>query len=141
VTAARKHARGAGIQKFNWAYDALLPGPLDPSCIEAGSPVARVATVTRSADKRLSSGLWECSAGKFRVTYWVDEVILILDGAVTVREDGGGDAYTLRPGDAAHFPIGLVTHWDVPRFVRKFFVVRAPGGNPLVARVRQRLAI
>jgi len=34
-----------------------------------------------------------------------------------------------------------VTHWHVPRFVRKFFVVRVPGGNPYVARVRQRFAI
>jgi len=59
-----------------------------------------------------------------------------------VHEDGeGGHSYGLGVGDVAYFPLGLVTHWDVPRFVRKFFVVRAPGGNSRVARFRQRFAI
>jgi hypothetical protein len=85
--------------------------------------------------------VWECTAGKFKVDFALDEIVHILDGEVIVHEDGEGDAYTLRAGDAAYFPMGLVTHWHVPRFVRKFFVVRVPGGNPYVARVRQRFAI
>src|SRR5580658_3570808 len=34
-----------------------------------------------------------------------------------------------------------MTHGDMPKFMRRFFVVRVPGGNPYVARVRQRFAI
>jgi uncharacterized cupin superfamily protein len=58
-----------------------------------------------------------------------------------VREEGTDAVLKLDPGDAAYFPMGLVTHWNVPRFVKKFFVVRVPGGNPYMALVRQRLGI
>jgi uncharacterized cupin superfamily protein len=136
-----RHTRGRGIQTFDSRCNDLLPRPIEASCIEEGTPVARCITFTESPDKRLSSGLWECSAGKFKVAFALDEIVHVLEGEVTVREDRDGAAYTLRPGDAAYFPMGLVTHWDVPVFVKKFFVVRVPGGNPRVARLRQRFAL
>jgi len=136
-----RRTHGRGIQTFDCHFGPLLPRPIEASCIEEGAPVARCITFTESPDKRLSSGVWECSAGKFRVTFSLDEIVTILDGEVTVREDGEGPCHTLAPGDAAYFPLGLTTHWDVPRFVRKFFVVRVPGGNPRVARFRQRFGI
>jgi uncharacterized cupin superfamily protein len=135
------HTRGRGLQVFESGCGALLPRPIEPSFIEEGTPVARCVTFAESPDKRLSSGIWECTAGKFQVKFALDEIVHILEGEVRVREDGEGVVYTLRPGDAAYFPLGLTTHWDVPRFVRKFFVVRVPGGNSYVARVRRRLAI
>jgi uncharacterized protein len=135
------HTRGQGIQILESGCGALLPRPIEASCIEGGTPVARCITFAESPDKRLSSGLWECSAGQFKVSFALDEIVHILEGEVTVREDGDGAVYTLEPGDSAYFPLGLVTHWDVPRFVRKFFVVRVPGGSASVARIRQRFAI
>jgi uncharacterized cupin superfamily protein len=137
------HARGRaqGIQVLESGSGAFVPRPIEIACIEEGEPVARYVPITESRDGRLSSGLWECTAGKFKVVFWQDEVVHILDGGVTVRQEGGDAVYTLGPGDTAYFPLGMVTHWDVPRFVRKFFVVRMPGGSPLVARARQRLAI
>ena len=137
----RRYARRRGIQTFERGHGPLLPRPIDPSCIEEGTPVAHCTTFTESPDKRLSSGLWECTAGKFAVAFALDEIVHILDGEVIVREEGADTAYTLRPGDAAYFPLGMVTHWNVPRFVRKFFVVRVPGGSPRLARARQRLGI
>ncbi len=136
-----RHPRTRGAQTFRLDQGPLLPRPIDPSCIEEGTPEARCTTFTESPDKRLSSGLWECTAGKFKVAFAVDEIVHILDGEVIVREDGGGAVHTLRPGDAAYFPLGLVTHWHVPQFVRKFFVVRMPGGNARIARARQRLGM
>jgi uncharacterized cupin superfamily protein len=137
----RRHARGLGIQTSEAGSRTLLPRSIEASCIEEGTPVASCITLTESPDKRLSSGLWECTAGKFKIVFPLDEIVHILDGEVVVREDGQETSYTLRPGDVAYFPMGLVAHWSVPRFVSKFFVVRAPGGNPHVARVRQRFAI
>jgi uncharacterized cupin superfamily protein len=141
LSAVLPHGRELGIQAFESERGAPLPRPIDASQIEEGMPVARYHPFSESPDKRLSSGLWECSAGKFKVTFWLDEIVHILDGEVTVRQTNDGVTYTLREGDTAYFPLGLVTSWHVPRFVRKFYVVRAPGGSPLVARVRQRLAI
>jgi uncharacterized cupin superfamily protein len=136
-----KHAQRRGIQTFASGCSALQPRPIAASCIEEGAPVARCRTLTESPDKRLSSGLWECSAGKFKVIFALDEIVHILEGGVEVREEGTDAVLKLDPGDAAYFPMGLVTHWNVPRFVKKFFVVRVPGGNPYMALVRQRLGI
>ena len=96
----RRYARRRGIQTFERGHGPLLPRPIDPSCIEEGTPVAHCTTFTESPDKRLSSGLWECTAGKFAVAFALDEIVHILDGEVIVREEGADTAYTLRPGDA-----------------------------------------
>jgi uncharacterized cupin superfamily protein len=137
----RRSSHHRGIQTIKSACGTLLPRPIDSSCIEEGTPLARCATFAESPDRRLSSGLWECSAGKFKVVFTLDEVVHIVEGGVAVREGDDGPIHELGPGDAAYFPLGLVTHWHVPRYVKKFFVVRVPGGNPSVARIRQRFAV
>lgn len=88
----------------------------------------------------LSSGLWECSAGVFGWTFWLEEIIFILDGEVTIREEGGA-VHVLRQGDVAHFPLGLRAHWEIPCHVRKFFVVWMPGGHARFARWAERTRI
>lgn len=135
--------RGAGVsgtvdRNANLGWGELPPRPIEPDWIEKGSPVARARVLTESPDKRLSSGVWECTAGSFKWIYGVDEIVHILEGEVVIREEGR-PPYTLSCGDVAYFPLGLVTHWDIALRVRKFFVVRAPGGNRHVARLRQRL--
>jgi uncharacterized cupin superfamily protein len=109
--------------------------PIAPADIEEGQPVAHGVTLTRSPDGQLSTGLWDCSAGKFRWTFWVDEVVHILEGEATVREESGV-VHELRPGSVAYFPIGLVVRWEIPRYVRKLFVVRSASAGP-GARLRQ----
>ena len=100
--------------------------PIDPSWIKKGTPVARGTILTQSADQRVSSGLWSCEPGEFEWTFAWDEFIHVLEGEVTITEDGGGERYTLKPGDMAHFPLGLKTHWNVAKTVKKFFVIRTP---------------
>ena len=108
------------------AFSGELPDmPIEPSWILQGSPRARGTVLLQSADKLVSSGLWSCSAGKFKWEFGWDEFVHILAGEVTITEVGG-DTYTLRPGDSAHFPIGLKTEWHVADSVRKFFTVRTP---------------
>ena len=141
IRLVRWRTRELGIRTLESGPRDMRPRPIDPSCIEEGRPVARCLTFAESPDRRLSSGLWECTAGKFKVDFGLDEVIHILEGEVTIREGDSGRVHALGPGDAAYFPLGLVTHWHVPRYVKKFFVVRAPGGLPSVARIRQRLAV
>ena len=99
--------------------------PIDPAWIQEGTPTARGTVLTQSKDKLLSSGFWSCTAGKFKWVFSWDEFVHILEGEVTIREEGG-TAHTLKAGDVAHFPRGLTTHWHVPKFVRKFFTLRTP---------------
>jgi uncharacterized cupin superfamily protein len=108
------------------AYRGELPDmPIDPAWILEGQPRARGAVLLQTADKLVSSGLWTCTAGRFRWVFSWDEFVHILEGEVTVQEEGG-KACTLKAGECAHFPRGLKTEWQVPRFVRKFFTLRTP---------------
>ena len=99
--------------------------PIEPSWIEEGTPVARGTVLVQSADKFISSGLWSCTVGKFRWEFGWDEFVHVLQGRVTITEEGGA-AHTLGPGDTAHFPRGLVAHWDVHEDVCKAFTIRTP---------------
>ena len=99
--------------------------PLDPETIVSGNPVARGTVLTQSKDKKTSSGLWSCEPGEFKWNFVWDEFVYVLEGEVTITEEGG-DSYTLRATDVAHFPLGLKTHWKVTKAIRKFFVVRTP---------------
>jgi uncharacterized cupin superfamily protein len=141
IRLVRRRTHELGIRTLESGAHDMRPQPIDPSCIEEGRPVARCLTFAESPDRRLSSGVWECTAGKFKVVFWVDEVVHIVEGEVTIREGDSENVHALGPGDAVYFPLGLVTHWHIPRYVKKFFVVRAPGGLPSVARIRQRLAV
>ena len=103
----------------------LPPMPIEPSWIQEGAPAARGVVLIQSKDKLLSGGFWSCTAGKFKWVFSWDEFVHILEGEVTIREEGG-PTHTLRAGDVAHFPRGLTTYWHVPRFVKKYFTLRTP---------------
>ena len=99
--------------------------PIEADMITAGNPVARGAILTQSEDRKVSSGLWTCEPGEFDWNFTWDEFVYVLEGEVTITEEGG-KSYTLGPNDMVRFPLGLKTHWKVTRSVRKFFVVRTP---------------
>jgi uncharacterized cupin superfamily protein len=104
----------------------LPPMPIDPNLfLEGTKPTARGTVLTQTKDKLVSAGFWSCTAGKFKWVYTWDEFVNILEGEVTIREEGG-PTHNLKAGDVAHFPRGLTTYWHVPRFVRKYFVLRTP---------------
>ena len=113
------------IQTSKTPVDPLPDMPLDPAQITEGNPVARGTVSHQSADKKVSSGFWSCSEGQFDWTFTWDEFVRIIEGEVTITEEGG-DTYDLGPNDTAHFPCGLKAHWHVKKAVRKFFVIRTP---------------
>lgn len=128
----------------------LTTAPLRPGTVLAGTPHARSRALGASPDGLLSYGLWDCTAGAFRWTFHSDEIVHILEGEVVVRVEAGGAPRTLRVGDVAYFARGLVTIWEVERYVRKLAVYRSePTGLRTRARrlvqrgvgeLRQRLA-
>jgi uncharacterized protein len=89
------------VASFDVRRGELLSHPIEPSWITEGAPVARLLTLTESPDKRLSSGLWDCTAGKFKWIYALDEIIDILEGEVIVRDERTNRIHTLGPGDGA----------------------------------------
>lgn len=100
--------------------------PIEPSSIKEGNPVACGTIALQSKDKKLSSGLWSCQPGKFEWHYTWEEFVHLLEGEVDVTEVDTGHVITLRPGDMAHFPLGMKTLWHVKEPIRKFFVINSP---------------
>ena len=115
----------AAIQTGPTPSETLPDMPLDPSTITEGNPVARGTVVHQSEDKKLSSGFWSCTEGKFDWVFVWDEFVRVIEGEVTITEEGGA-IHKLSAGDTAHFPLGLTTHWHVTVPVKKFFVIRTP---------------
>jgi len=109
---------------FEAARTDLSPQPIEPSWIKEGSPVARAVTLSESPDSLLTAGLWDCTAGTFTWIFGCDEIVHILEGEVRVHD--GTTTHVLVPGSVAYFPAGLETIWEVPRYVKKSFILRAP---------------
>jgi len=103
--------------------------PIESDWILEGAPQARGIVLVQSQDKLLSSGLWSCTAGRFRWEFSWDEFVHILEGQVLIT-DADGSQITLAAGDTAHFPLGRSTEWHVPEFVRKAFTIRTT--EPLI---------
>jgi len=114
------------IQAVSAPAGELPDMAIDTALIREGQPIARGAILTQSEDKKISSGLWTCEPGKFEWTFAWDEFIHVLEGEVEITEDGTDHLVALGPGDMAHFPIGMKTHWHVKQRVKKFFVLRTP---------------
>ena len=67
--------------------------PIPAEWIHEGTPQARGVVRIQSADQKQSAGLWECTEGKFEWTFTWYETTHILEGEVTIQEEGGA-AYT-----------------------------------------------
>lgn len=107
------------------ANDAPLPAqPIPPSWILSGQPQASAQFLTVSGDEGLVTGVWNCTAGRFRWHFDYDEVIHILEGGVHIEYDG--KTLDLGPGSVAFFPVGSVSTWTVSSHVRKLFIHRHP---------------
>ncbi|MFH1007648.1 MAG: cupin domain-containing protein [Candidatus Latescibacterota bacterium] len=102
---------------------ALVDSPLAKDLILEGSPSPRIWVNAQSPDKKVTHGVWDCTAGRFNWEFTCDEFVMILDGEVTITPENG-DAFTLRTGDLCYFPAGLKTLWQVDRYVKKTFTLR-----------------
>ena len=109
---------------FDTSRTDLAPLPIDPGWIKDGAPVARALRLSESPDSLLTAGIWDCTAGTFTWIFSTDEIVHILEGEVHIRE--GNRTHVLVPGTVAYFPRGLETVWEVPVYVKKSFIHRAP---------------
>jgi uncharacterized cupin superfamily protein len=104
--------------------------PINPHWVLEGQPHARISEWGESADGTTSHWTWDCTAGRFRWYYDVDETIVIVAGSVSLRVDEEAPVL-LGVGDAAYFPAGHWVTWHVESYVRKHAVVRVPVPRPM----------
>jgi uncharacterized cupin superfamily protein len=122
----------------------LLPSPINPAWLIEGTPQARCASLSRSADGSTWTDLWDCTAGAFYWYYDINETIHIIDGHAVVT-DCNGVAWNLSAGDVMHFRYATRARWNVPQYVRKIAFCSEAVPQPLLALMRtgsrlQRLA-
>ncbi len=91
-----------------------------------GNPVAKIWINAQSADKTVTQGVWQCTAGRFTWEHEGDDFVMLLEGEVVVTDEGG-DVHTLRAGDFGFFPNGMKTTWQVDQFLKKTFTLRTAG--------------
>jgi uncharacterized cupin superfamily protein len=122
----------------NVERDDLTDAPINPEWIIEGDPRARSAAVSSHDGDGMWVSVWECTAGRFRWEYEIDEVIKILDGHARLT-DRHGRVVDLRPGDVANFVPGDIAWWEVPEYVRKVAIGTQAVSVParVVARLKR----
>lgn len=101
----------------------LTPGLLaPPSATPLGGDIPVRSRVFFDGDDVLS-GIRKCEPSTSLWEFTTrGEFIYVIFGLMTVMEDGG-DPLTLKPGDAANFPLGWKGTWTVHETIRKIFLV------------------
>ena len=92
-----------------------------PDRLLAGDPKFRTWNV--EARDGLYAGVWEATPGKWRIVYDEWEFCHILSGVSVIAEEGG-EARTVRAGDAFVLRPGFRGSWEVVETTRKEYVVR-----------------
>lgn len=124
----------------NSSHLALKPLPIETSWIISGTPLARFADHSKSADEASSTAVWDCTAGEFRWYFGWDETVVIQEGEVHVTAEDGSERW-LRAGDIAYFRGGTWATWRIDTYVRKIAFLRKPFPAPLAAVYRLRNAL
>jgi uncharacterized cupin superfamily protein len=103
------------------------PGSIDfprPDRLEQGHPRRETWTLYESADGQMSSGIWACEVGRWRIVFppHKDEYFFVLSGHVRLHDRDGGHV-DVRAGEGAVIPGGFEGAFEVLSPVRKHFVV------------------
>lgn len=72
--------------------------------------------------EHISTGIWECSPGKFRREIKEGEVMHILSGECTFTPDGE-TVMKMKAGDTVFLPPNTQGVWDIKQTVRKVYVL------------------
>ncbi len=101
------------------------PPPVEtgkPGNILRGDPTTRLQNYFSDDTGQFFSGIWESSAGKWRVSYAENEFCAILSGRV-VLTNADGAAQEFRTGDAFVIPAGFEGTWETIEPVRKWYAI------------------
>jgi uncharacterized cupin superfamily protein len=117
---------------FEWAQCGLPlhESPINPAWILEGEPIAWARQLAGSGELRMFE--WECSAGRFRWVYGMDELVYVIGGSAYIRWMGGSDKLPLGPwkriesGDVVDFPHGCEAEWHIEDYIRKVAVLHVP---------------
>jgi uncharacterized protein len=124
------HSRGSKFTVVAADDAGMVPQAIHPPDIIEGDPKCRFKALNESGDGGMATGMWDCTAGRFRWVFHMDEVVHVIEGEVFVTV--AGETQRIGVGDVAFFPIGTDSEWRVPEYVKKIYFHRHP--MPVVNR-------
>lgn len=112
--------RATELDSREFSEELLAPPMATPL---SGDITVRNRGFLADGARGIYSGSWESEPGTSRWEF-LDrgEVITVVEGSMTVEEDGG-EPVTLVPGDTAYFPVGWTGVWTVHEKLRKIYVI------------------
>lgn len=91
-----------------------------------GAPTSELIAVSRTAAHQTipigSSGVWECTEGRFRRGVAEAEYSYFISGKGSFTVDGEKPV-EFRAGDALYFPANTQGEWEIRETVRKAYVI------------------
>ena len=95
-----------------------------PDRLLAGNPLRTTWQHDQAAAGRISSGIWACEPGRWRIEFADDkhEFFCVITGRVRLH-DGSGQISEIGPGEAAIIPTGFSGAFEVVEPVRKYYLV------------------
>lgn len=96
--------------------------PLETAKLIEGLPVGEDHAYFERSDPKIRSGIWRSSAyTEWYDSYACDEFMYILEGEVTLENDGFKETYSA--GEAFFVPKGFSGYWRQPAPLLKFYVI------------------
>jgi uncharacterized protein len=108
------------IKKIEPMAAALTSKGVLPTAIDGTSP--STASLSLGKAEHFTTGIWECTPGRFPWSYAKAETMHILAGKATFTPDNG-EPVSFGAGDTLFFPVGVNGYWDVTETIRKVYAI------------------
>jgi uncharacterized cupin superfamily protein len=96
---------------------------IDPGKLLDGDPVEGIKEMARSADGRLTIGVWTCTPERDRIDEFpVDEFCHVVEGVVELTDEAGA-RQRFGPGSSFFVPRGFKGVWRTVEPVKKIYVI------------------
>lgn len=96
--------------------------PVAPDRLISGAPKTAYHILHTSSSGEFTSGVYECTPGKWHVSYAEDEFCTLLEGHVRLTNQQG-ESQDFKAPDSFLIPSGYVGTWEAVTKVRKLFVI------------------
>ncbi len=97
---------------------------IDPDKILAGSPQSTYKILYTNKTEEFMAGIYECTAGKWKVSHNEEEFCTLIEGTVRLANDQGETQEFSAP-QSFLIPSGFSGTWEAVGKLRKFFVIYA----------------
>lgn len=89
---------------------------------ENGGPVEREHVAFINDTGNMRAGLWECETADFEMApFSVHEFVRVLEGEATIVE-ADGKTHQIKAGDCFFIPKGTCCQWQIPKYIKKYYV-------------------